>query len=299
MNKNKLNNIYSDGDEIENSILEFFKKEPTLEDTKKFLHKNNSWSYIYHLSPIRHNLLSWYDFKKNSTLLEVGAGCGALTGLFCKKVKTVHALELSKRRADIIKTRFKRKKNIEVFSGKFEEFNTRFIYDYISVIGVLEYVGKYSDSKEPHLIFLRKIYNKLKTGGIMILAIENRFGLKYWSGCTEDHTGRLFDSLEGYPNGDKIKTFGKVELTKLLKKAGFDNQLWYYPLPDYKICHEIFSEKYLPSIKHNLSVSHFPFNQYTGNRNYLFNEKLVMDGLIENNLFESFANSFLIFCTKE
>ena len=30
------------------------------------------------------------------------------------------------------------------------------------------------------------------------MAIENKLGLKYWSGCKEDHTGRYFEGVSKY-----------------------------------------------------------------------------------------------------
>ena len=80
----------------------------------------------------------------------------------------------------------------------------------------------------------------------MIIAIENKFGLKYWAGAREDHTGRNFDSIEDYPNDKGIQTFGKHELTELLKSVGFSNTEYYYPMPDYKLPKIVYSDDYLP-----------------------------------------------------
>ena len=47
---------------------------------------------------------------------------------------------------------------------------------------------------------LRRIAGHLAPGGKLVIAIENRLGLKYWAGCTEDHVGKYFESLENYPD---------------------------------------------------------------------------------------------------
>jgi SAM-dependent methyltransferase len=287
---------YSDGDEVENQILKFFEKEKSLEELNQYLKDNPSWPIKYHLSPHRHNLLSWYRFEKNSSLLEIGAGCGAITGLFLDKGLDVTAVELTKRRADIIENRFKDRKNLEILDGNIYNKEFKKKYDYVTSIGVLEYSGKYIDSDTPFLDFLKTAKGFLKKDGVLIIAIENRLGLKYWRGAPEDHTNILFDSLEGYPNYDGVRTFGKKELTDLLIDSGFkkDNISFYYPLPDYKFCYEVFSDRYLPSDEHPLSHSIYPSPHPTENY-HLFDEKLVAEGLRRNNLFGEFANSFLVF----
>lgn len=292
--------IYNDGDEVENYILSIYKNNTSKKKIDDTLKDNPSWPVKYHLSPDRHNLLSWYSFKENSSLLEIGAGCGALTGLFLDKGLDVTAVELSKRRADIIRERFKKFKNLEVLDGDInkQEFNQKF--DYITLVGVLEYAGKYGKGENPYLEMIKDAKKYLKKEGILIIAIENRFGLKYWRGAPEDHTNILFDSLEGYPNYVGIRTFGKKELTDLLIECGFKKSSisFYYPLPDYKFCYEVFSDKYLPSNEHPLSYSVYPSPHPTESY-HLFDEKLVAKGLQENGLFGDFANSFLVFVKNE
>ena len=289
------NQTYSDGDVIENQILEFFKSGPTNEEILSFLDKNPSWPIKYHVSPDRHNLLSWYRFTPSSSLLEIGAGCGGITGLFLKRNLNVTAVELTKRRADILRYRFKDRKNLEIYDGNIENKNFKTKYDYVTSIGVLEYSGRYIDSETPFLDFIKTAKGFLKKKGFLIIAIENRLGLKYWRGAPEDHTNILFDSLEGYPNFIGIKTFGKRELTQLVVNAGFkkDNISFYYPLPDYKFCYEVFSEKYLPSEVHNISHGIYP-SPHPSKNFHLFNEDLVSRGLQDNHLFGELANSFLV-----
>ncbi|NLG04103.1 MAG: SAM-dependent methyltransferase, partial [Clostridia bacterium] len=39
-----------------------------------------SWSMLYHLSSTRGNIVRWLPIKKTDHVLEIGAGCGAVTG---------------------------------------------------------------------------------------------------------------------------------------------------------------------------------------------------------------------------
>ena len=106
--------LYSDGD-IEDEILDIVK---TNNDFSTILANDKRWPILYHLSPIRRNLLEWYNFNRNSRLLEIGAGCGALTGLFCEKVKEVVVVDLSRKRAEIIANRHRKNSNLEIVVGK-------------------------------------------------------------------------------------------------------------------------------------------------------------------------------------
>lgn len=58
-------------------------------DTKLAIKEEPEPAYFYALSDTRENVLEWFDFKPEASLLEVGSGCGALTGLYSRRVKNV------------------------------------------------------------------------------------------------------------------------------------------------------------------------------------------------------------------
>ena len=278
--------FYSDGD-VEDDILEIVKSG---KDFEEVLAKDNRWAILYHLSPIRQNIINWYPFKKVASCLEIGAGCGAITGALCDSLEKVVAVELSKRRATINYERHKNRDNLDIIVANLNdiEFNQKF--DYITLIGVLEYAGSFTKTTNPYEDFLKQIKKYLKPDGKLIIAIENRYGLKYFAGAKEDHTARAFDSIVGYPGVDSVRTFGKVELENLLNSVGFKSYKFYYPHPDYKMPLEIFSDDFLPSADTFLpSAPNFDNERYT-----LFNESEAFKGIIENNQFPFFANSFLV-----
>lgn len=83
---------YSDGDVEEDIVRYIAQNKP--EDYGKVIYENLDWAVYYHLSNVRRNLLNWYPFRKEGSVLEIGAGCGAITGLLCDKCKKVTAVEL-------------------------------------------------------------------------------------------------------------------------------------------------------------------------------------------------------------
>lgn len=279
---------YSDG-EIENELLEIVKSYPNYEEV---LANDSRWPILYHLSPIRQNIINWYPFKENASCLEIGGGCGAITGALCDSLSEVKVVELSKRRASINFERHKAYNNLEIIVANLNDIKFDQKFDYITLNGVLEYAGSFTKTDEPYKDFLKQIKKYLKPDGKLIIAIENRYGMKYFSGSKEDHTAKEYDGITGYINNDTVRTFGKTELENLLKDSGYPTQEFYYPHPDYKMPMEIYSADWLPSIDSLLSQApNFDYKKYE-----LFNETHAFQGIIENNQFEFFANSFLVIC---
>ena len=287
---------YSDGDS-EDVLLKLFESPDAEDRRQKVLAQNPEWRIKYHLAYTRENLLNWYEFPADSKVLEVGAGCGALTGLLAKCCK-VDALDISLRRSMINAHRNRDSENVRVIVGNMQDLGDKADYDYVTSIGVLEYSGRFIEKNEPHLFFLKQMQRQLKNGGVLILAIENQLGIKYWSGSREDHTGQLFDSIEDYPNYTGIRTFGRLELEQLLIKAGFNHSDFYYPFPDYKMPIDIYSDDYQPGDDGAISSDLFPTPAPDQQRFYLFAEDLAMGSIAKNKLFSHFANSFLVFARK-
>ena len=282
--------VYSDGD-VEQELLQYFMQGG---DADQLLKRDGRWPVQYHLHPCRQALLDWVDFPADAQVLEIGAGPGALTGLLCKRASSVTAIEMSLRRARINAYRHKDCENLKILVGDFRQMDLlEASFDYITVIGVLEYVEAFGGTPGDYDRFLQRIHTLLKSDGQLILAIENRFGLKYFAGAQEDHLARPYVGLEGYGDGSGIRTFGKHSLSALLAQNGFGQQDFYYPLPDYKFPKMICTEDSVP--EH--IEGHYLINPLQPHHAF-FSESAVLEGLIHENQFGFFANSFLIFCRK-
>lgn len=287
--------LYSDGD-VEDELLEIVKEVPK-EEYNKVIFERKSWPILYHLSDVRQNIINWFPFEKDAEVLEVGAGCGAITGAIAKSAGKVTALDLSKRRSLINAYRNKDKSNIEIYVGNFNDVaeNLNKEFDYITLIGVLEYAKAYIPEKDADKVFLKKIWKLLRNRGKVIIAIENQLGLKYFAGCKEDHLGQYFVGLEGYSDSDGVRTYSKKKLQELLEECGFGKLQFYYPYPDYKLPDRIYSDQCLPQkgeLVNNL-------RNFDTDRMVLFDETKAFDTIIEAGLFSQFSNSFLIVAEKE
>lgn len=287
--------LYSDG-KVEEELLEISKnyKESEL---NQVIAERNSWPVLYHFSHVRENIVNWLPIKADETVLEIGSGCGAITGALAKKAKKVTCIELSKQRSMINAYRHQDDMNIEILLGNFQDVvnDLNETFDYITLIGVFEYSEGYIQTDNPYVDMLKRISPLLKPEGKLVIAIENRLGLKYWAGCTEDHVGRYFEGIEGYPGTKGVRTFSKKELDDIFKEAGDYFYQMYYPYPDYKFPTSIYSDKRLPAVG-ELRENNYNFDR---ERLRLFDETRVYDSLITNDLYKEFSNSFLIIATKE
>ncbi len=253
--------------------------------------------FEYHLSPIRHNLLKWFPFVSSSSLLDIGCGCGAMTRLFAEKVAKVTALEYSSRRAQITALRHRNLRNLDVFIGGLQDFTPEERYNYVSMIGVLEYAPTFFGGVDAQAGFLRRAAGLLAPDGALIIAIENKIGLKYLGGAPEDHTGRVFDSLYDYPFSKGVRTLSKKELSELLQSVGFNDLEWFYPFPDYKLPRIVFSDHVTPQDVDRVWEACKSNNDH--HQREIISAKLLGRTLTRAGLFHEFANSFLVIARRD
>ena len=122
--------FYSDGD-VEELIYDIVKNQ---KDYRKMELKEQEFAVSYHLSPTRQNILNWYPFERDCTVLEIGSGCGALTGMLCERCQTVVSVELSKRRSNINYMRNQKHDNLEIIIGNVSEIRLDRKFEYVSSI---------------------------------------------------------------------------------------------------------------------------------------------------------------------
>ncbi len=257
------------------------------------------WPSEYHLSRKRSQLLRGFHFDPSRKVLEVGCGCGAITRFLGETFESVIAAEGSLTRARLAHIRARGLDNVSVLCAPFQTVKFKERFDIIFCIGVFEYSNMFVDGPDPFNFILRYFRDLLTPEGVVFIAIENQFGLKYFSSSREDHTNVMFDGLEGYPRyGKKERTFGYYELKDLL--AGYFNATeFYFPYPDYKTPSCILSERCFPKVKAGELLGSFRSSRYMDGPKPLFDERLVLLELEKNGIFPFFSNSFLVIAGKQ
>ncbi len=281
--------FYCDGD-VEDELLSIARDFSPVEYAN-VIEERRSWPVLYHLSALRGNIVEWIPMDKSAKVLEVGSGCGAITGTLAKKAGSVTCVDLSKKRSLINAHRHSECENVTIHVGNFKDIEPDLPrdFDYICLIGVFEYGISYIGGETPFEDFLKILMPHLAEGGRIVIAIENKYGLKYFAGCKEDHLGTWFSGIENYAEGGGVRTFSRKGLEKIFKGCGVKAAHFYYPYPDYKFMTTLYSDDYLPR-KGELSNN---LRNFDRDRMLLFDEKNAFDGIVEDGLFDLFSNSFL------
>ena len=147
------------------------------------------------------------------------------------------------RRAAIARARCRELDNVTVLAEKFEQFETQARFDVVTLIGVVEYAPVFSPGPNPIRSILEKAKSLLKPEGMLILAIENKLGLKYFAGAPEDHVGSPMYGVEDRYKANEPRTLGIIELKDMLSLAGFGDMNFLAPFPDYKVATSIVTEQ--------------------------------------------------------
>lgn len=292
---------YNDGDAAEEYFLRCIQQASDVSDnSSELLSHAKDWSSYYHLAPGRANHIRALALPRDISILELGAGCGAISRYLGENHSIVHSVEGSPRRAKIARERCRGLDNVKVYCADFSALEVESEYDLVLLNGVLEYApvflggnGRSPDQATAALLQLAK--SALKQDGVLLVAIENKIGLKYWCGAEEDHTGGLFDGIHGYPTPGTARTYSKKELEKILEGSGFVQHRFYACFPDYKFTTSILAdspESLDNAFLHNWTP--YPANNPGLNRQYLIHEGLAAKTLNDAGLIHEFANSFLV-----
>jgi len=280
----------------EDIIIEYITTK-TQDEIEDLLREQLDDNIVLNLSNLRKNLVYSCEFEPNSTVLEIGAHFGQLTGALCEKNQKVVSVEFMKRRAEAIAERYKDIENLEIIVGKLQDIQFEEKFDYITLFGVLEYSQIFFNTKFPANDFIAYCKNLLKPNGKLLIAIDNKFALKSYIGQTDDFTGITFDSITGYKSSRRHYKLGKRHLENILNEVGLQHFKFYYPLPDYKLPSLIFTDNYLPSS--SKINGYFPY--YKDDSFVFYSEVDAYDAIVKENreMFPFFANSYLIEASAE
>ena len=289
---------YSDGDTAENTLAKIIREANDVSVLSPELPQYcTDWAKLYHLSPSRGNLFRPFEhLLKGRRVLEIGAGCGAISRYLGEAGAQVLALEGSPRRAAIAASRTRDLDNVTVLAERFDDFKVEEQFDVVTLIGVLEYASMFSADPDPAHGMLKRIRQLLKPDGHLFIAIENQLGLKYFAGAPEDHIGIAMYGIEGRYEHGQPKTFGKKELEQLIARSGFASSEFLSPCPDYKLPNSLITENGFVSSEFDAAElawqnarkdPQLPAHTH-------FNLEKTWPVVIDNQLGMDLANSFLV-----
>ncbi len=296
--ENQTNFDYSDGEQVEQRLFDILSSTSDLSSNSKTLSSQIvDWPTEYHLSPNRSNLLRGLDLTGVTRVLELGCGCGSITRYLAEQPGvTVDAVEGSGIRAALARLRCGDMDNVEISVANFNDISVpESEYDLVLFVGVTEYAGRFSDAETDEAA----LHDLLALGrracsqdGVVLIAIENRLGMKYALGASEDHYALPYEGIDGYPNGSGIKTYALDEWREHIDKSQFASHRLVLPFPDYKIPNLLVPEAVQRDLSAN-ELGSFYSRDYCKAFSMPEQETKVWDALAQSSTLAQLSNSFL------
>ena len=265
-------------------ILDLLKKYDN--DTNAALAGENCPQCLYAFSPLRENLFEWVEFEPDARILQIGSDYGSFTGILADRAKEVVVLDPRDENLEVNRIRHGERENViyvrgdlrdqvqwKVYKPKLEADAKEIMcqpFDYIVLGGFLM-----ECKKEEAIDLFREAADYLKPGGVMLAAVENETGVRYWMGAPKQENSYLEPEFRS--------------LFEELKKTWGGNFTMYYPVPDYRYPVAVYSDHYLPETGDVTNIS----KRYDGPGFWFGSEEEAMAKACQNGMFTKFNNSFL------
>ena len=181
-------------------ILDLLKKYD--HDTNAALAGENCPQCLYAFSPLRENLFEWVEFEPDARILQIGSDYGSFTGILAERAKEVVVLDPRDENLEVNRIRHGERENViyvrgdlrdqvqwKVYKPKLEADAKEIMcqpFDYIVLGGFLM-----ECKKEEAIGLLREAADYLKPGGVMLAAVENETGVRYWMGAPKQENSYL------------------------------------------------------------------------------------------------------------
>ena len=196
---------------------------------------------------------------EQSRVLDIGSGYGAITHSLSRFAGEVYSIEAIPERIDFTRERLRQEGilNVNLIQASATALPlAENSFDLVVVNGVLEWVGDWDLAVHPRtaqINFLKKIRSLLKDDGVLLIGIENRFGLSSFLG-NRDHSGLRYTSLvpravatfmlkrsssrhyrtqKDTSKQYRTYTYSERGLRNLLSEAGFAEHSSYWADPGY------------------------------------------------------------------
>ena len=247
---------------------------------------------FYHLSDLRTGLLGWYDFPAEASVLEIDSGFGGLTGTICSRCREVTAVVENELQAEGLRKRYQEVSNLRIVIGWMTVAKSGMKFDYIVSVGHMEKVGSGGSEGRIYAEYLKDCLNLLKPNGTLLLAVENRYGLRYL--CGEHSSYSELPFAEMGQSISKCHFFARGEIEALVQEVGVQYWKFYYALPDWRYPQVIYTDMHLPTgdVLERLVPYHRNY------QNMLLDERSLYGDVLAGGGFKFLANSFLVECCR-
>ena len=231
------------------------------------------------MTPNCARLFAGFSFERGARALEIGSGCGGITRFLAECFDEVVCVEGSRRRARRASRRTQDLPGVTVICAPIREIEFSQKFDAVFCIGGLENRAPIDSVEDPHHAALRCFADLLTPDGMLILAVENQWGLK------------------GDASAPEAPVFDRTELDAKLKEY-FSETQFYYPYPDYKQPDCVVSEQFLFTSRAGELIAEMHARDNLGVTRSSVDESSVSLELAKDGMLPFFANSFLVVAGK-
>ncbi len=220
-------------------------------------------------------ILGWYALPQNGRALFVSGG--APEGEVLSEVLADEGLQV----------------DIKTLEEVEKSCSPEWKYDTVVGFGIIE------RSPDP-VLMLKKLFDYLSDKGHMLIAVDNRIGIRYFCGDKDAFTDQVFDGIDNYRvynsgfGGKKQRAYAKAEYAEMMEAAGFMKRRFYTAVPNIENPRLLYAEDVLPKEK----LEHRIYPEYRNPGTVFLEEEILYDTLIKNGLFHPMGNGYLIECTK-
>ena len=211
------------------------------------------------LLKIKKNIISWYPIEPNAKVLQIGND------------------------EEINKELLKKTSNVLILED-ISEFEIKAKFDYVVLIGCFEKI----ESRDNITKLISFSDTLLERDGKILLAMKNKFGMKYFAGEKLDNSSDIFAPVVS----KKDNLIGLSKIKTILDGLKFKYK-FYYPLPDYEITNVIYTDDYLPT---NDSLDARDLTFCKDGSVIVFSERDAFKQVLkeDSQMFPFFSNSFFI-----
>ncbi len=222
-------------------------------------------------------IIKWYEMDRESRIACVVNEEG-------NSIRIAEALEERGLRAERL--------SLAALENRQESAGDNGSYDVIVGVDIIEY------AQNPSAL-LKGIHSLLKSDGRLLLAADNRLGIRYFCGDQDFFTNKNYDSIENYRHllswereAAAGRAYAKAEIAGFLEEAGFANHRFFSAFPRLSNPQLLLAEDYEPN--EALDIRIFP--EYNSPDTVFLMEEELYPSLMENHLLHGMANGLFVEC---
>ncbi len=251
------------------------------------------------LDPAGANVVRALAIPAGARVLTLGGVGGVIARHLGEIGAVVDAIEPTAALGAIARERNRDIANVEVFVGALEDVPDEPGYDLIVAIGVLEEAAGGVADRAGYVDFLARLARRLVPDGTLALGAENKMSVKALVGAPDEHSGRVFDSVESYPYGTTARSFSRRELEAMIGDAGL-RPTTLGVFPDVRRARSVLHPRAFPEKYEYLlsEIPGFPSPDATGHRPRLAHEGLVWGSFVRAGLAADASNAFLVLASN-